>query len=193
LDVTQCVRRSQTAATEERRIRRLNFVDAQFKALRLGFIMKSSTFRVVPLKTEVAEAARRKGAAGVQDHVVITVDSPQAFPCRHCLRWAELGERVVLFPYAAIPPGHAYSESGPIVVHAEACERYEPINEYPSEFCSGRVFRAYNSHNRIIDAKVVNGTAPEAVIENLFENPETTFVHIRSLTHGCYTFAIDRA
>jgi len=154
--------------------------------------MKTSTFRIVPLKTEIAEAARRKAAAGAKDHVIVTTGSPGAFPCRHCLRWAEPGERGVLFPYAAIPPGHPHSESGPIFVHAESCQRYEAINEYPSEFSNGRLFRAYNKDNRIIEAEVVNGTAPEAVIENLFSNPETAFVHVRSVTHGCYTFAIDR-
>src|SRR5215831_20890051 len=139
--------------------------------------MKTSTFRIVPLKTEVAEAARRKAAASERDHVVVTADSPEAFPCRHCLRWAEPGERVVLFPYAAIPRGYPYSETGPIFVHAEACQRYEVTNQYPSEFRNGRVLRAYNSDNRIIDATVANGTAPEVVIENFFDNPETAFVH----------------
>jgi hypothetical protein len=154
--------------------------------------MKTLSFRIVPLSTEVADAARRMAAAGAQDHVVVTADQPQAFPCRHCLRWAEQGERVVLFPYAAIPPGYPYSETGPIFVHAEPCERYEAINEYPSEFRNGRVFRAYNRDNRIIGAKVVTRTPPEAVIESLFDNPEITFVHARSVTHGCYTFAIER-
>jgi hypothetical protein len=97
-----------------------------------------------------------------------------------------------LFPYAAIPSGYPYSETGPIFVHAEPCQRYEATNEYPSEFRKGRVFRAYNSNNRIIDAKVANGTTLEVVIENLFDNPETAFVHARSVTHGCYTFAIER-
>jgi hypothetical protein len=154
--------------------------------------MKISSFRIVPLKTEVAEAARRIAASGAQDHIVMTADSPRAFPCRHCLRWAEPGEQVVLFPYAAIPPGYPYSESGPIFVHAKACQRYGATDEYPSAFRNGRVFRAYSRENRIIDAKVANGTAPEAVIENLFANPETAFVHARSVTHGCYTFAIER-
>jgi Protein of unknown function (DUF1203) len=154
--------------------------------------MKTSTFQITPLKTEVAEAARRKAATGAQDHVVVTADQQRAFPCRHCLRWAKQGERLVLFPYAAIPPGYPYSETGPIFVHAEPCQRYEAFNEYPAAFRNGRVFRAYNRDNRIIDAKVANGTAPEALIENLFDNPETAFVHARSVTHGCYTFAIER-
>ena len=173
-------------------IRRPNFVDAQFEGLALALIMKTSTFRIVPVKTEVTEVARRKASAGAHDHVIVTADAPQAFPCRHCLRWAQPGEKVVLFPYAAIPPGYPYSETGPIFVHAGPCCRYEATDEYPSEFGNGRVFRAYNSDNRIIDAKVANGTAPEVVIRNLFDNPETAFVHARSLTHGCYTFAIER-
>jgi Protein of unknown function (DUF1203) len=154
--------------------------------------MKISSFRIVPLKTEVAEVARQTAANGAKDHVVVTAESPRSFPCRHCLRWAEAGERVVLFPYAAIPSGYPYSESGPVVVHAKACKRYDATDEYPSELRNGRVFRAYNSDHRIIDAKVANGTAPELVIETLFDNPETAFVHARSVTHGCYTFAIER-
>ena len=154
--------------------------------------MKNFAFQIIPLKTEAAAAARQTAATGAQDHIVVTADSPRAFPCRHCLRWAEPGERLILFPYAAIPTGFPYSETGPIFVHAEACHRYGATNEYPSEFRNGRVFRAYNRDNRIIEAKVANGTAPEAVIENLLENPETAFVHARSVTHGCYTFAIER-
>jgi hypothetical protein len=154
--------------------------------------MKTLNFRVVPLSTEVADSARRRATMGAQDHVFVTADLPLAFPCRHCLRWAKPGERLVLFPFSAIPPGYPYSESGPIFVHAEPCARYGATNEYPAEFRNGRVFRAYDSSKRIIDAQVANGTPPEGVIEHLFGNPDTAFVHARSVTHGCYTFAIAR-
>jgi uncharacterized protein DUF1203 len=153
--------------------------------------MKNFPFKIVPLKTEIAEAARQMAASGARNHVVVTADSPQGFPCRHCLHWAEAGERLILFPYAAIAPGYPYSETGPIFVHAQACERYQ-ANEYPSDFRNDRVFRAYKSANEMIDATVGNGTVPEEVIENLFDNPETAFVHVRSVMRGCYTFAIER-
>ncbi len=99
---------------------------------------------------------------------------------------------MVLFPYAAIPAGHPFSETGPIFVHAEPCQRYANSTEYPEQFRTGRVFRAYNAKHNIIDAEVANGTEPEAVIEKLLENPETAFVHARSLTRGCYTFGVER-
>jgi hypothetical protein len=160
--------------------------------MRLAGFMKTSTFRVVALPTEVAEAARRNAANHAPDHAVITVDSPAGFPCRHCLRWAQPGEQVVLFPYAAIPAGRPYSETGPIFVHAEPCERHAVTHEFPANFREGRVLRAYNSAHDIIAAEVVNGNEPEAVVEKLFRNPETAFVHARSVTHGCYTFKIER-
>ena len=175
------------------RIHRLNFVDAQLGKAHLAIDMKTSNFRIVPLPTKVANAARRAAEAGATDHAVIMADSPNGFPCRHCLRWAQVGERVILFPYAAIPPGHPYSETGPIFVHEQPCERYAATGEYPSDFRSGRVFRAYNSEYDMIDAKPVNGGEPEAVIETLLQNPQAAFVDARSADRGCYTFRIERA
>ena len=154
--------------------------------------MKISNFRIVPLRTEIAEAARRAAGAGVPDHAVVIADSPNGYPCRHCLRWAQPGERVVLFPFAAVPPGHPYSESGPIFVHAEPCERYAATDQYPEAFRKNRVVRAYNSKQDMIDAKVANGAKPEKIVEKFLQNSEVAFVHVRSVSHGCYTMQIER-
>ena len=154
--------------------------------------MRASSFNIVPLPTEIAEAARRAANAGAADHALVTVDSPKSAPCRHCLRWAQPGERVILFPYAAIPSGQPYSETGPIFVHANDCQRYSATNEYPADFRNGRVFRAYDSKYNIIDAQIVNGSKPEVLIERLFQNPDTAFVDVRSVTRGCFTFRIQR-
>ncbi len=155
--------------------------------------MKASTFRILPLPTEIAEAARHAVKAGASDHAIVNADSPGSSPCRHCLRWAQPGERVILFPYAPIPSGHPYSETGPIFVHADECQRYSATNEYPADFRNGRVFRAYDAKYKIIDAQIMNGSEPEAVIESLFQNPDTAFVDVRSVTHGCFTFRVQRA
>jgi Protein of unknown function (DUF1203) len=155
--------------------------------------MKTSTFRIVPLRTDIAESARRAAQSEAGDHAMVKVDTAAGYPCRHCLRWAQPGERVILFPYASIPPGHPYSETGPIFVHAEPCERYGAIEAYPADFRNGRVFRAYDADYNMIDAEVANGTDPEAVIEKLLQNPQTEFVDARSITRGCFTFRIRRA
>jgi hypothetical protein len=122
---------------------------------------------------------------------LVSVDSPQG-SCRHFLQWAKPGERVILFPYAAIPTGHPYSESGPIFVHEQPYRRCNATDNYPADFGSGRVLRANNQDYDIIDAEVVNGSEPEAVIEKLLHSRETAFVNARSVTRGCYTFRIER-
>jgi hypothetical protein len=99
---------------------------------------------------------------------------------------------VILFPYQSIPPGLAYSESGPIFVHAESCPRYAATDEYPANFRRLRVLRAYNATNDMIDAVIVDDDQPEPVITRLLENPETAFLQARSAARGCYTFGIER-
>ncbi|MEP6603208.1 MAG: DUF1203 domain-containing protein [Spartobacteria bacterium] len=154
--------------------------------------MKTSNFRIVPLSTETAEAARRAAVNGAADHAVVVADSPRGYPCRHCLRFANVGERVILFPFASIPSGRPYSETGPIFVHVDLCERYANSDGVPADLRQGRVFRAYNAEQNMIDAEVVNGSEPEAVIEKLLQNPDAAFLQARSVTRGCYTFRIDR-
>src|SRR6476620_448096 len=149
--------------------------------------MKTSPFRLIPLQTDVAEAARRKANASASDHVVVTADSPRGYPCRHCLRWVQPGESMILFPFTAIAPGRSYSESGPIFVHADPSERYAAADEFPSEFRENQVLRAYNSQHDLIAAEVADEDGPEAVIARFLEKPETAFVHVRSASHGCYT------
>jgi hypothetical protein len=154
--------------------------------------MKTSKYRVVPLLTEIADAARRAAQDGAPDHAMVTADSPEGYPCRLCLRWAQPGERLILFPFASIAPGRPYSESGPIFVHAERCERYRLTNEFPAEFRRGRAIRAYDSEQNMIAGEVVNGNEPEAVIEKLLQNQETAFLQVRSASRGCYTMGIER-
>ena len=155
--------------------------------------MQRSNFRIVPLATEVAAAARARVREGASDHVCVAVDAPASYPCRHCLRWAQPGEQVILFPYASIPAGRPYAESGPIFVHAEPCARYAATDKYPADLRSGRVIRAYNAQHDMIAAEAVASGAPETVIEKLLANPETEFLQARSADRGCYTFTIERA
>ncbi|MGI9088294.1 MAG: DUF1203 domain-containing protein [Chthoniobacterales bacterium] len=155
--------------------------------------MTNSIFRIVPLPTAVAEAARAQASAGASDHAFVEVDAPTGYPCRHCLQWAEPGERVILFPFSSIEPGHPYSESGPIFVHERDCRPYEETAEYPAQFRAGRVLRAYDAQQNIIDAVALNGDAPESVITRLFANSDTAFLQARSASRGCFTMRIERA
>jgi hypothetical protein len=154
--------------------------------------MKNSNYRIVPLATEVADRARRAAEAGATDHAVVTATSPTEAPCRHCLRWASPGERVILFPYTSIQPGRPYFETGPIFVHADPCERYRRTHEFPADFRRNRVLRAYDSDDNMIDAEVIEIDNIGQVIERMLSNPAAAFLQARSVTRGCYTFRLER-
>ncbi len=154
--------------------------------------MTTNSFRVAALASDIAEAARQKAASGAPDHKISVVAEERSAPCRHCLTWAKPGERVILFPYQAIPSDRPYAESGPIFVHAEPCSRYISSNEFPRELRNGRAIRAYNQQHEIVAAEVANG-APEEIAARLLQNDAVEFLHVRSATHGCYTFKVERA
>ncbi|MBA3385984.1 MAG: DUF1203 domain-containing protein [Chthoniobacterales bacterium] len=154
--------------------------------------MTKNPFRVVALPTSLAETARRNAAAGARDHRTTTVESAQTAPCRHCLTWANPGERVILFPFQSISSARPYGESGPVFIHADGCEQYSAPNEFPAAFRSGRALRAYNEDDEIVAAQLA-GDAPEELASEMFEIPEVQFLHVRSACHGCYTFKLERA
>ncbi len=120
-------------------------------------------------------------------------DAPECYPCRHCLRWAQPGETLVLFPFASIPAGKPYAETGPVFVHAEACARYRATDEFPGDFREGRAIRGYDAAENMIAGEVVNGNGPEAVVEQLLADPQVAFLQVRSASRGCYTFRIERS
>jgi hypothetical protein len=155
--------------------------------------MKATTYRIVPLPTEVAERARANARAGASDHVIVTADAAKSYPCRHCLQWAAPGQELVLFPFTTIEPGKPYAETGPIFVHAKACERYRATDEFPGEFRESRSIRGYDAAENMIAGEVINGSGPEEVIDQLLENPQIAFLQVRSASRGCYTFGIERA
>ncbi|MGI8482111.1 MAG: DUF1203 domain-containing protein [Chthoniobacterales bacterium] len=155
--------------------------------------MKTLKFCIVALPTAVADAARDSMAQGQSDHALVAADSSSGYSCRHCLRFAQAGEHMILFPYAPLALGRPYSESGPIYVHAEKCERYTATSEFPAALRKSRVMRAYDSQENMVDAEVVNGNEPEAIIDALFRNPKVAFLQARSVSHGCFTMRIERA
>jgi hypothetical protein len=154
--------------------------------------MTNNDFRIVALPTALADEARKKAANRAPDHKISIVTDEQSAPCRHCLTCARPGEAVILFPYQAIPSNRPYAESGPVFVHAEACPRYDRPNEFPRELRNGRALRAYNREAEIVAAEIANG-APEDTAARLLADEAVDFLHVRSASHGCYTFKVERA
>jgi len=124
----------------------------------------------------------------------MTVDAKPGFPCRVSLEDAEIGEQVVLVPFAHHDVDSPYRASGPIFVREKAKEADLSIGEVP-EIVSTRTMsvRAYDKNSMMIDGAAVPGSEIKAHIEKLFANPEIAYLHLHNAGAGCYSCRVERA
>ncbi|MET8529317.1 DUF1203 domain-containing protein [Micromonospora sp. NPDC005172] len=115
-------------------------------------------------------------------------------PLRCCLRDAEAGEAMLLFGYAPPIRAVAYREIGPVFAHAAACPGPAHGGGHPPDW-RGRpqVLRAYDRQGRICGGRLHDGTDPEAVIAELFADPQVHQLHSRNVVYGCFMFVVERA
>jgi Protein of unknown function (DUF1203) len=124
----------------------------------------------------------------------MVVDAKPGFPCRVSLEDAEIGEQVVLTPFAHHDVDSPYRASGPIFVREKAKEADLSVGEVP-ELVSTRTMsvRAYDKNSMMIDGTVVPGSEIKAHIEKLFANPNIAYLHLHNAGAGCYSCRVERA
>jgi hypothetical protein len=155
--------------------------------------VRTTIFQVTPLADDVLSRARseRTDASG---NPVVDVTATGGEPLRCCLRDAAPGEALLLFGYEPVLPPSPYREVGAVFAHAAPCGGPVPAGCYPSEW-RGRpqVLRAYDQRGWICDARVHDGTDPEAVIDEMLQNEAVVQIHSRNIAYGCYMFLVRRA
>lgn len=121
-------------------------------------------------------------------------DRKPGYPDRIELRDAEIGEPVLLVNYAHLPVETPYRSSYAIYVREGAGARYDRIDEVPEQF-RARVLslRAFDEHDMLHDADIVEGAEVETLIGRLLSNPKTAYIHAHYAKYGCFAARIDRA
>jgi len=151
--------------------------------------------RVSGIDSALAERIRTtlRDDFGNELHVQITQDV-RSNPCRHCLRLTNPGERLILFAHRPFTTTGPYAETGPIFIHADACEAYGETSVFPADFQDRPwTVRAYDGAGNIVTGVVAQAGGAQAAIERQFEDPAVTFIHLRSPSWGCYDFQVERA
>ncbi len=157
-----------------------------------------STFKVLPIKRELAQEIREKMVDQDGHRLSVAIGTEKGYgPCRSCLKQFVAGEERILFSYSPNPVDNPYHETGPIFIHAEECEAYQETNAFPSEVENGRIkfplaFRAYNKNGVMINAVLPNGESASQTIDSLFANDNVAFAHVRNAQFGCYIAHVDR-
>ncbi|MGW4212811.1 DUF1203 domain-containing protein [Lentzea sp. NPDC004789] len=114
-------------------------------------------------------------------------------PLRCCLRKSLADEPVWLFRYSPAAGKGPYAEVGPIFTHVDCPDSPSP-DRLPVELLNNpRILRSYNAAGQIHDGELVEPGSFDRAIAESFNNPTIEALQVRSLSHGCFLFAITRA
>lgn len=122
------------------------------------------------------------------------VDNKPGYPCRVSLIDAEVGETVILLPYVHQPVSGPYRSKGPIFIREGATAAELKVNEIP-HMLRHRLLsvRGYNERDIMITTNVVQGSALDGIIEQMFTDKNIAYLHLHNAGPGCYNCRVDRA
>ena len=155
-----------------------------------------STIQFTSLPTEQV-IAYQSGAPDAHGQVPEThISDGSAIPCRHCQQEVAAGDPYLILSYMPFDALQPYAETGPIFLHANACERYTDYDTIPPMFLSREAFllKGYSTDNRIIygTGKIVKTSGLTHYAAELLEDPLVAYVHVRSALNNCFSCRIDR-
>ena len=115
------------------------------------------------------------------------------FPERIEMRDAQPGETLLLVNFEHQGADTPYRASHAIYVREGATETWS--GDHLPEVMRKRLLslRGFSTDGSMIDADVVEGSAAEPVIERLFGDERTAYIHAHYAKPGCYAARIDRA
>jgi hypothetical protein len=120
------------------------------------------------------------------------VDAPNSFPCRVSLTDAVPGDAVVLTNYEHLPVATPYRSRHAIFVRAGE-QQYDAVDAVPEQL-RRRILavRAFDEAGMIVGAELVDGTALEGAITQLFTDGRAAYLHAHFAKYGCYAARIER-
>jgi hypothetical protein len=124
---------------------------------------------------------------------VIAIAKP-GFPCRISLTDAEIGEELLLLPYAHQPAHSPYRASGPIFVRKSARQSSLAAGVIPDYVRLRQMsVRAYDSAHLMIDAAVCEGKDTASEVLRMFDNPDVAYLHLHNAKRGCFSCRVNPA
>ena len=153
------------------------------------------SYRVVAVGDRIADAVRKTMRSPGYGHPAHAELATGYGPCRQCLRTFAIGkEKRILFTYDAFYGKEDFPLPGPVFIHEHDCERYPESGGFPSDMISHRLtLNAYARGRRLISQKYVSNGEVEPQLQQLLQDREVAYIHVRDTVAGCYDFCIERA
>lgn len=145
---------------------------------------------ISPLDSQTADRLRATAS------IVRVADEPTGYPCRQCLRDADVGDELVLVsydPFEGWGDNSPYRSSSPIFLHRDDCrERLDPA-PVPQQLTSRRLsVRAFDANAMMLDARLIDGADLPAVVDELVDREGIEQIHVHNAGAGCFAAAVVR-
>jgi hypothetical protein len=152
------------------------------------------SYRVMAVEERIAGAVRRTWQSPGYGHPAHADVATGFGPCRQCLRAFVVGkDRRILFTYDAFYAREALPLPGPVFIHEHECERYPEDAGFPVDMLSHRLtFNAYSAGRKLVSQSYVSDGVVGPQIQQLLENRDVAYIHVRDTDAGCYDFRIER-
>lgn len=123
----------------------------------------------------------------------MTVTESPGFPCRISLQDAAVGDTVLLVNHEHLPVDTPYRQRHAIFVREGEAVAARYANEVPDQLAIRTLsVRGYDAMGNMTDADLVEGCDLPALIDRLFADPNTAYLHAHNAKRGCFAARIDR-
>jgi hypothetical protein len=121
--------------------------------------------------------------------VVRVADASPGYPCRQCLRDADVGDELVLVSYDPFDDvgGSPYRSTSPIFLHRNDCRARRDTSAVPEQLARRQLsVRAFDAAAMMLDGRVVEGADLAATLDELLALPGAERIHIHNAGPGCF-------
>ncbi|MEP7045928.1 MAG: DUF1203 domain-containing protein [Ilumatobacteraceae bacterium] len=149
----------------------------------------TSAFVVAGIDAAVADRLRIEGG------VTYVAETSPGYPCRQCLRDADIGDELLLVSYDPFEASSPYRCASPIFIHTTPCTPYDSATagDLPDQLTTRTLsVRAFDSKAMMLDAALIDGSDLSATIDLLLDNSEIDHLHVHNASRGCFAARIDR-
>jgi hypothetical protein len=120
-------------------------------------------------------------------------DSVPGYPCRQCLRDADIGEALILVSHDPFTTDSPYRSASPIFLHEAPCAPPANLHELPDQLTVRQLsVRAFDGNTLIRDAAVIDGIDLDTQLRRFFDDSDTSFVEIHNASRGCWATTVQR-
>ena len=149
----------------------------------------STRFQLRPIDPVEADRLRADWA----DSPVYVADEKPSFPCRQCLRDAEIGDELLLVSYDPFEIDSPYRSASPIFLHREPCSPPADLGVLLEQLTVRQLsVRAFDADALMIDAAIVQGDLLEETLARMLDDAACDHVHVHNATRGCWAVRVDR-